>query len=206
MQTSVDKYLVEGCLRCKYGATPDCKVHKWQEVLIALRAILQKSELFEEVKWGMPCYTINGKNVLILSAFKDFVTLNFFKGSAMNDPIGLLEKQGANAQVARIMRFTTLDQVIERTDVILDYLEEAIQLEKSGVEIHIKREAEPIPNELSEVFSLDKEYEKAFAALTPGRQRGYLMHFNQPKNSETKRSRIVKCRSLVLGGKGLQGR
>lgn len=112
---NVEDYLLRGCMRCQYGSTPKCKVHKWQDELKALRDILLSSALKEEIKWGVPCYTFQQKNVIILAAFKNYVSLNFFKGEWIQDAYGLLEKSGNNTHKGRVIRFTSIEQILENT-------------------------------------------------------------------------------------------
>lgn len=202
MTTDVEAYFLEGCGRCSLGGTPDCKVHRWTFVLKELRRILLFCGLEEVSKWGAPCYMLNGKNVLLLVAFKDFASLNFFKGSLMKDESNLLELPGPNSQAFRFMKFTDTKTVLDQEKIIKAYLYEAIEIEKARLEVNFKKEPEPIPQELKMTLQADPNLENAFYSLTPGRQRGYILHFSQPKKSQTRLSRIEKCISKVLEGKG----
>ena len=202
----VDQYLIDGCMRCKYGATPQCKVNDWREVLVLLRQVLQETELTETLKWGVPCYTWNDKNIVVLSALRDACTLGFFKGALLEDPEGLLQQPGANSQATRYLKFTDPGEVTERIPTIQAFLSAAIALEQSGQKVVFKKQPEPMPEELREILSHSPELSRAFFALTPGRQRGYILHFSQPKQSATRISRIEKCRDKILRGEGFHDR
>lgn len=204
MNPQVDQYLIDGCGRCKLYATPECKVHKWSRQLLELRRIVLESGLEEELKWSMPCYTYKGKNVLILAAFKDFCSLNFFKGSLIDDRYGLLEKAGENSNVARLLKFTELEDILAREDAIKWYLAEAIEIERLNKKVPASDIKHPeVPAELTAFFEQDPILKQAFYALTPGRQRGYLLHFTQAKKSETVIARIEKNIAKIMEGKGM---
>lgn len=203
MNQSVDKYFIEGCGRCELAASPQCKVHRWTQELSLLRAILGGFELKEECKWGVPCYTLNKKNVIILSAFKDYCFLSFFKGSLMKDDAGLLEKAGPNSEIARLLKFRSVEEVQLRESYIRDFICQAIDLENSGAKVEIQKKVEEIPEELEAFFKSDPELEFAFKALSPGRQRGYIIYFSQPKQSKTRQSRIEKSVNMIKEGIGL---
>ncbi len=206
MNSLVDLYLKEGCGRCNLYQTPKCKVHFWQEPMLALRNILLDTELKEEFKWSQPCYTYNGKNVMMLTAFNDFCCIAFFKGSLIKDPKNLLEFPGPNSQTSKRLNITNDTQVIELEPQIRDFIKQAIELEKSGASIELKKVPEPIPNELIDAFNDNPELETAFFNLTPGRQRGYIIHFSQPKQSKTRLSRITKMIPKIMDGKGFHDR
>lgn len=199
----VDKYLIDGCMRCKYGATPSCKVHKWTDILEELRQLIHETTLIEELKWGVPCYTINGKNIIIVSAFKEYASISFFKGALLNDINNILEKQGENCNSTRLIKFTEINQVLENKETILNLINQAIEVEKSGLKIERKAEKEPIPDELLDIFDEDIIFKNSFFALTPGRQRAYIIHFSQPKQSQTRTSRIYKYKQWILDGIGI---
>lgn len=203
MINSVDQYLKSGCGRCEFFNTPRCKVNTWRKELIALREIIHTTPLQEEIKWGMPCYTFNGKNVVMLSALKNYCALSFLKGSLLKDERGLLHKPGENSQAARVMRFTALKDIIKLRSTIKSYISEAIELEKSGARISFKKETPELPDELKQRMKENPQLKSAFEKLTPGRQRGYVIFFTQPKQSATRLSRIDKCISRILQGKGL---
>jgi len=201
LNPQVDKYLVDGCMRCKYGATPRCKVNFWREEMVMLRHIVLESGLDEEIKWGVPVYTLQGKNVLSVSAFKDFATLSFFKGQLLSDAHKILFQQG-KIQSGRIVKFTDPETIIELEQVLKEYIAEAIEIEKSGKKVEITKNPEPLPEELLEILDNDPVFKKAFYALTPGRQRGYIVYFSQPKQSKTRISRIEKYHQQILNGIG----
>lgn len=200
MVNSVDEYLLEGCGRCDYHATPKCKVNFWREELKMLRLIANDSGLNEEVKWSMPCYTYKGANVAMIAAFKDYCSLSFFKGSLIEDRAKLLQKQGESSQAARLFKFTSKEQIHALEPMIKAYLQEAIEIERKGLKVEFAKQPEPIPTELEDIFEKMPELKTAFYALTPGKQRGYLIHFNQPKQSATRTSRIEKNIQKILNG------
>ena len=203
MNQTVDNYLMNGCGRCPLGGTPNCKVHRWLPELELLRAIVLKSGLTEESKWGVPCYSFKKKNVLIISAFKDFCSINFFKGVLLSDTKNILVKAGKNTQAARLMKFNNVSE-IKRVEVdIQNYISEAIVVEKAGIKVELKSNPEPIPEELEKILKDDAVLKTAFEALTPGRQRGYILYFSAPKQSKTRVSRIEKSMGKILKGEGL---
>ena len=199
----VDLYLKEGCGRCPFGNTPKCKVNFWPKELKKLRKIILETGLSEEIKWSMPCYTIDSKNILILSAFNDSCNINFFKGALLKDPGSILEKPGENSQSARYLRITSVSQIKELESIIKAYIAEAIELERSGAKVEFKKNPEPIPEELLVKFEENPDLHTAFLALTPGRQRGYILFFSAPKQSKTRESRIEKCIPQIMNGKGI---
>ncbi|MEZ4722141.1 MAG: YdeI/OmpD-associated family protein [Flavobacteriales bacterium] len=198
----IDHYLAEGCGRCPLGGTPQCKVHLWPNELVALRSIALECGLTEELKWSVPCYTYMGNNVLIVSAFKEYCAMSFFKGSLLQDEAHLLHSPGENSQAARLFKFTSVDEINKLESTIKAYVFEAIELEKAGQKVEFKKELEPIPDELETRFKEFPDLKTAFEALTPGRQRGYILHFSQPKQSATRFSRIDKCIPKIISGKG----
>ncbi len=200
---SVNEYLQDGCGRCEYGGTPQCKVVPWQAVLESLRDTLQQCGLDEQIKWGSPCYTMNGRNIVMLSALKESVTLSFFRGAEMRDPRQVLVPPGKNSRFTRYMRFQSLTEARSAHDMIAEYVREALRVEASGARRDTGQVADPEwPQELHEACTADAALRKAFLALTPGRQRGYLLHFNGAKQAATRRSRIEKCRERITAGKG----
>lgn len=199
----VDLFLEEGCGRCKLYQTPDCKVHQWQELLVNLREIVLSCGLKEELKWAQPCYTFKGKNVLIVSAFKAHATISFFKGSLLNNEHQLLVSPGENSQATRQLNYTNLTELLAQKDQIKALIFEAIELEKQGKKVVFKKKTEEQPEELKALFDQDSDFRVAFEALTPGRQRGYLIYFSQAKQSATRIKRIEKYRSLILQGLGI---
>ena len=203
MIDTVDNYLIDGCMRCDLGGTPDCKVHKWQEELKLLRSIVLDCGLNEEVKWGVPCYNHEGANVLIVSAFVDFCSINFFKGVLLEDPSNLLVKPGPNSQSGRLMKFTDAKYISEIEDILRSYIYEAIEIEKAGLKVEFKKNPEPIPEELEQKCEEDMVFKTAFESLTPGRQRGYILFFSAPKQSKTRVTRIEKSVENILNGLGM---
>lgn len=202
LNPQVDKYLLDGCMRCKYGGTPQCKVHNWREELEMLRQIVLETGLTEEVKWGAPVYTHKGKNIVSVGALKESANIGFFKGVLLNDKHKILQQQG-NLQSDRIVKFTNVKDIEKVKDVLKAYVLEAIEIEESGKKVEFKKNPEPIPDELLEAFEQDPAFKQAFSALTAGRQRGYIIHFSQPKQSQTRIGRIEKYREQIMNGVGL---
>lgn len=189
-------------MRCKYGATPKCKVNHWRDELELLRQIVLETGLKEEIKWGAPVYTHQGKNVILVNALKESANIGFFKGVLLRDEHQILQQQG-NVQAARIIRFKQVDEIEKVQSILTSYIKEAISLEESGQKVALNKNPEPIPEELIEAFKDDKAFERAFSALTPGRQRAYIIHFSQPKQSQTRISRIEKYKAQIFNGIGL---
>ena len=206
MIQEVDHYIEAGCGRCEYYDTPKCKVNSWRSELIELRRIVLDCGLMEEFKWSQPCYTLKGKNVLIVTAFKDYACVAFFKGTLLKDSKNILISPGKNSQSNKRFPFRSVEQVLELEPIIKAYIFEAIEVEKAGLKVDFKKEPEPIPEELKDFLDRDNELKKAFESLTPGRQRGYILHFSQPKQSQTRISRIEKCIPKILIGKGFHDR
>lgn len=204
MNTSADRYFIDGCGRCNLFTTPKCKVNNWKEELQALRMILLDSELTEECKWGVPCYTFQKKNIILLAAFKGFCSLSFLKGALLKDPKGILVKPGDNSQSARLIKFNNVKQIIKLQPLVKSYIKEAVELEKTGAKVAFKKGTEhTIPEEFKNKLNKTPALKKAFYALTPGRQRGYLLFFSGAKQSATRESRIEKCIKQIMSGKGL---
>ena len=177
----------------------------WQGEIRALRSILLDCGLEEELKWGKPCFTFEGKNVAIIQPFKNHCSLMFFKGALLEDTHGLLRSQGENTQSAMRLEFTSKRQ-IEKA-VVQDYVKQAVDVEKAGLEVDFraKRELE-LPEELTRVLDRDSKLAEAFHALTPGRRRGYVLHFTGAKRSATRTARVERCVPRILAGKGLHDR
>jgi uncharacterized protein YdeI (YjbR/CyaY-like superfamily) len=206
MNNHVDLYLEEGCGRCPLYRTPQCKVHNWPEELKQLRRIVLECGLEEAYKWSQPCYVFQKSNVLLVTALKDYAALAFFKGALLADPKKILIAPGPNSRSARQIRFTGVKQIIEMEPVLKAYIYEAVEVEKLGLKVNYKNESAPLPDELQKKFNELPELRSAFEALTPGRQRGYLLHFSQPKQPKTRESRIEKCMVAIFNGKGLHDR
>lgn len=204
MNPEVDTYFSEGCGRCPLGGTPDCKVHTWTEEMKQLRPILLDCGLIEEVKWKVPCYTFQNSNIVIMSALKEYCALSFFKGALLKDPHGILEKPGPNTQVGRLIRFTNVEQIVEMDPILRAYIQEAIEVEKAGLEVEFKGTVEfDMPKEFQAKLHENPALRTAFEALTPGRQRGYLLYFSGAKQSKTRTARVEKYTQKILEGKGL---
>lgn len=203
---SVDSYLRDGCGRCEHYKTPQCKVHRWGEALKALRGLVLSCGLTEEMKWGSPCYTLNGKNVVMVAAFKDFCALSFFKGAALVDDAGLLESPGPNSRHARFLKFQSAEEVIAKRNQAKRLVEQAKELERAGTKIAPASEPEPLPVELEERLAADRDLRQAFEALTPGRKRSHILHISGAKQSETRMRRVERCTPDILAGRGFNER
>lgn len=203
MDQSISEFFSIGCGRCSLVGTPQCKVMTWNEELHVLRDIILTTGVSEERKWGVPCYTDNRKNIILLSALKDSATISFLKGSLIDDVHGMLISPGKNSQSARYMKFTSVKEIKKSKTIILDYLYQALAIERKGTKVEFKKEDDPIPEELSDAFNSHPALKTAFYALTPGRRRGYLLYFNQAKQSATRVSRIQKYIPVILDGKGI---
>lgn len=201
MILAVDKYLKEGCMRCKYGGTPKCKVHNWIAELRILRNLVLETGLNEEIKWNIPVYTYKGKNIVSVNALKESANISFFKGVLLADEMKILQQQG-NVQTGRIIRFKNAYEIELVKDILRSYIFEAITIEESGKKFDLKKDLEPIPEELLHIFETDPIFEKAFFSLTKGRQRGYIIHFSQPKHTITRIGRIEKYKEQILNGIG----
>lgn len=204
--TSVDSYLQDGCGRCDLYRTPACKVHRWTAGLQVMRELLLAAGLTEEMKWGSPCYTLDGKNVAMIVSFKESCALQFFKGAALDDPAGLLESPGPNSQYGRFMRFRSSEEVGEKRAQARQFVEQAIALERAGFKIAPPASREPMPAELEQRLAADPQLAQAFAALTPGRQRSHILHISGAKQSETRERRVERCAGEILAGRGFAER
>jgi len=179
------------------------KSKQWKDEMDALRIIILDCQLAEDFKWGKPCYSFQGKNIVIIQGFKEYFALLFFKGGIMKDPHHLLVKMGENTQAGRQMRFENVQDILDKKEIIKDYIFEAVKIEESGEKVEIKREATPIPEEFKIKLNENSELKNAFESLTAGRQRAYLIHFSAPKQSKTRESRIEKSIPNILVGKGM---
>ena len=176
----------------------------WREELIVLRSLVLECGLAEELKWGSPCYVRGKSNVVIIQGFKEYCGLMFFKGALMKDEKGLLSKPGENTQSGRQIRFTSLQQIIDQADILKSYIQEAMDIEQAGLKVvHKQLNEYPVPEELTEIFSKNLALKQAFEGLTPGRQRAYLMHFSEPKQSATRITRIERMEDKIMRGKGM---
>jgi uncharacterized protein YdeI (YjbR/CyaY-like superfamily) len=180
------------------------KAKQWQDEYIKLRTILLDTQLAEELKWGVPCYTFEGKNVVLIHGFKEYCALLFHKGALLKDTRKLLMQQTENVQAARQMRFTNIREIIDLEPVIKAFVKEAVEVEKSGAKVEMKKTTEfAMPDEFKAVLEANPELKKAFEALTPGRQRGYLLYFSSAKQAKTREARIEKYMPQILAGKGV---
>ncbi len=180
------------------------KAEQWQEEIKQLRTIALDCGLAEELKWGCPCYTFQGNHIVLIHVFKQYCALLFFKGALFKDPEGILVQQTKNVQSARQIRFTSLQQIGEMKSVVKAYIREAIDVEKAGLKVEFKQTSEfEVPEEFINKLDEDPDLKTAFDALTPGRQRGYLLYFAAAKQSKTREARIEKHTKHILNGKGL---
>jgi len=180
------------------------KAKQWKEESEKLRAIILDCGLAEELRWGKPCYTFQKSNVVLIHGFKPYCALLFMKGALLKDPKGILIQQTENVQAARQIRFTNLREIVQMEPVLKAYIKEAIEVEKAGLEVNFKKTSEfEIPEEFQNKLDESSALKKAFAALTPGRQKGYLLYFSGAKQSKTRESRVEKCIPRILNGKGL---
>lgn len=176
---------------------------KWQDEYKKLRAIILDCGLTEELKWGCPCYTFKSNNIVLIHGFKEYCALLFHKGVLLKDTNKILIQQTENVQSARQIRFTNLQEIIDLKSTINSYIFEAVEVEKAGIEVKMKKTSEfEMPKELNQAFENNSELETAFYELTPGRQRGYLLYFTQAKQSKTRVGRIMNLTSKILEGKG----
>ena len=183
------------------------KAKKWWEEFEKLRTVCLDCGLTEELKWGKPCYTYQTSNIVLIHGFKDYCALLFFKGALLKDPKDILVQQTANVQAARQIRFTNVREIVKMEPILKAYINKAIKVEKAGLEVSYKKTSEfVIPQELREKFDESSALKTAFDALTPGRQRGYLLYFSAAKQSQTRESRIESCVPQILNGEGLNDR
>ena len=190
MNPKVDKYLA--------------KAKKWQREMEKLRRISLGCGLTEESKWGKPCYTFQNSNIVLIHGFKEYCALLFFKGALLKDAKGILVQQTKNVQAARQIRFTNVREIDKIEPILKAYIKEAIEVEKAGLKVDYKKTADfAIPEEFQNKLDEIPALKTAFDALTPGRQRGYILYFSAPKQSKTRESRIEKCMQQILDGKGL---
>lgn len=180
------------------------KAQQWQEELERLRAIVLSCGLTEELKWGNPCYMFQNGNVVLIHTFKEYCALLFFKGALISDPNGILVQQTENVQAARQIRFTNVIGIVELEAVLKTYICEAIEVEKAGLKVEFKKASEfAVAAEFQDKLDVIPALKAAFGGLTPGRQRAYLLHFSQPKQSKTREARVEKYMPRILNGKGL---
>ncbi|TRX23295.1 hypothetical protein FNW25_13465 [Flavobacterium franklandianum] len=191
MNTKVDDYI--------------CNAKKWQAEIILFRTLLLECGLTEEFKWRTPCYSFQGKNVVLIGSFKEFCTLSFLKGALLQDANDLLSSPGENSQSVRFFKFTNLNQIQDLQAIIKNYIYEAIEVEKAGLKVNLKSNSElELVDELQTALDKNPVLKTAFEALTPGRQRGYNLYFSGSKQSKTRETRIEKYIPRILEGKGFQ--
>lgn len=177
----------------------------WQDAYAHMRAIALGCGLTEELKWGCPCYTLDGNNIVLIHGFKEYCAYLFMKGALLKDPKGILIQQTENVQAARQIRFKHADQVIDMQAMLKSYIKQAIKIEKSGEKVELKKTTEfKMPDEFKTALAKNSALKKAFNALTPGRQRGYLLYFSSAKHAKTREARIEKYSKQILSGKGLE--
>jgi uncharacterized protein YdeI (YjbR/CyaY-like superfamily) len=180
------------------------KAKKWREEMEKLRSFILDCQLTEELKWGKPCYTFQKSNIVLIVGFKEYCALIFCKGVLLNDAKGILIKPGENTQAGRQIRFTDLREIVEMESILKAYIYEAIEVEKSGLEVNFKKNTELVfPEEFQNKLDESPALKTAFGALTPGRQRAYNLYFSAPKQSKTRESRVEKWMPQILKGKGL---
>lgn len=180
------------------------KESKWKEEYNKLREIVLECDLKEDFKWMHPCYTVNGKNVVVIHGFKEYCAILFFKGALLKDPNKILIQQTENVQSPRQVRFTNLSEIVELAPSLRSYIVEATEIEKSGKRVKLKPTADyEVPDEFSKVLEEMPELKKAFESLSPGRQRSYLFYFNSAKQSSTRRERVNRYIEKIMEGKGI---
>ncbi len=178
---------------------------KWQKEVETLRTIVLDCGLTEELKWGCPCYTYQEGNIVLIHVFKEYCALLFFKGVLLKDAKGILIQQTKNVQVARQIRFTSAQEIVKMKSTLKAYIKEAIAVEKAGLKVDLKKTKEfTMPEEFKNKLEENRALKTAFYALTPGRQRGYLLHFSQAKQAKTREARVAKYTKHILAGKGLE--
>ncbi len=180
---------------------------RWPEETEELRGLLRAFQLTEERKWGKPCFLYEGKNVALIQGFNESIALMFFKGALLKDPKKLLQKPGENTQAARVLRFADIGEIVAKKAVVKAYVAEAIEVERAGLKVKLKERTEyETPAELEQAFKKVPGLKKAFSALTPGRQRGYVLHFCGAKQPATRAARVDRCVPMILDGAGLMDR
>ena len=180
------------------------KAKNWQQEIKQLRIIVLECGLTEELKWGVPCYMFQKSNIVLIHVFKEYCAVLFFKGALLNDANGILIQQTKNVQAARQVRFTNVREIVKMKPILKNYIYEAIEVEQAGLKVNFKKTTEfIIPEEFQNKLDGIPALKTAFYALTPGRQRGYILHFSAPKQSKTRESRVEKYMQQILNGKGL---
>lgn len=202
MITDIEDYFTKGCGRCDSFATPDCSARRWTPGLNALRRICLDAGLSEHVKWAHPCYMHAGRNIALIGAFRDDFRFTFMNPGLLKDPEGALDRNGPNTRTAGMLRFTDNAGPGRREPIIRAYLGEAMGYAEAGVKPAKVGVARDLPDELVEALDADPELAEAFRALTPGRQRSYVINLNAAKKSATRSNRVHKFRAGIIAGKG----
>lgn len=179
------------------------KAEKWKKELEKLRSILLDCQLTEALKWGVPIYMFQNSNIIGINGLKESCALSFFKGALLEDAQSILIKPGKHTQLGRWIKFTSVREITEMEQILKVYIYEAIEVERAGVSVHVKKEPEPIPEEFQHKLDTQPALKAAFESLTPGRQRAYILYFSAPKLSQTRESRVERCLKRILHGKGL---
>ncbi|WP_339761415.1 YdeI/OmpD-associated family protein [uncultured Hoeflea sp.] len=206
MITDIEDFFSKGCGRCARFDTPDCSARQWSSGLEDLRRICRGLKLEETVKWGHPCYMFAGRNIAIIGALRGDFRLTFFNAGLMKDPHGVLERQGPNTRHPDMIRFTGNDQVFAMEDILRSYLEEAMDYARQGLKQPKAEDGLDLPEELTEALDADTELAEAFHALTPGRQRSYVIALGSAKTAQTRINRIARYRDKIIAGKGAMER
>lgn len=181
------------------------KANNWYEELVLMRKIALECQLSEELKWGSPCYTYKENNVVLIHSFKEYCAFLFFKGALLKDTDGILIQQSENVQAARQIRFTNLQEIVDLRAILKTYIYQAVEIENAGLKVELKKTSDfAVSDEFQKKLDEMPNLQKAFQALTPGRQRAYLLHFSQPKQSKTREARVEKNIPNILEGKGLK--
>lgn len=181
------------------------KPQRWQEEIKKLRSVVLGCDLVEELKWGCPCYTFQKNNIVLIHVFKEYCALLFFKGALLKDPKGILIQQTENVQAARQIRFTGIQEITKLEKTLKSYVYQAVEAEEKGLKVTLKKTREfPMAEEFRKKLAKNRALKTAFEALTPGRQRGYLLYFSSAKQSKTREARVEKCMPQILDGKGLE--
>ncbi|WP_018690095.1 YdeI/OmpD-associated family protein [Ahrensia kielensis] len=206
MITDIEDYFLKGCGRCDRFGTPDCSVRQWADGLLMLRRICLEAGLVEIVKWGHPCYMYEGRNISLIGAFRGDFRISFMNAALLKDSENILEKPGPHSQHASTLRFKSADDVADKEPIITAYLKEAMGYAKAGIEPPKTQAEFELPSELIDALDSDPELAEAFHALTPGRQRSYVINLNSAKKLETRIARIHKFRDNIIAGKGAMER
>jgi uncharacterized protein YdeI (YjbR/CyaY-like superfamily) len=204
--TSVDSYLADGCGRCDKFQTPACKVHQYPKALSALRTIVLESGLTETMKWGSPCYMLDDKNVVMIGTYKDCCFISYLRGALLNDVDHVLQLVGPNTRSARLFKFTSEEEVLANAALIAKFLDDCIGFVKAGTKVPPRTSTEPMPEELQDMLDENPDVADAYEALTPGRQRSYILHVSGAKQSKTRVSRADKSIEKIMLGKGFNER